>query len=182
MTGVLLPALAAATVDNGQLVARTSTRVLHVAVPGPRGLTPTGRLRRGVRPLCGQTAVIWRASQADGRSLCRRCAAHLERRTTPAQLQAAAPAVRLEDLVLAVTNARTTSDLSALQILACNAGLIARPVPGPRGPRPLHTLFHEARVRLMPPGPPPARVRGRAWGPTAPEARRSASRVLAGAR
>jgi hypothetical protein len=187
VSGVLLPLVAAAVVDGGQLVARSLRGPLHVAVPGSRGLTPTGRLRRGAGPVCGQHARLWRASTPDGRALCRRCAAHLERRTTPAQRQAAAATVRPDDLVVALENARTVGEVSELQILACNANLIARPVPGPGGPRPLHTVIHDARLRLLPADRRASRAPHGTWGPTSAEAVRArprsrGARPLVGAR
>lgn len=93
MTGPLLPVLAAAAVPGAVLVARPRAAAVHVASPGRRGLTPDGRLRRGVRPVCGQRGRAWPTVQVDGRRLCGRCAAHL-RRTV--DLAAAARQVPLE--------------------------------------------------------------------------------------
>lgn len=73
MTGVL-PVVAAAAAGR-VLVGCRRGGVVHVAAPGGAGLTPTGRLRRDQRPLCGQRARALRVWPVDGRPLCSRCAA-----------------------------------------------------------------------------------------------------------
>lgn len=115
---VVLPALAALTAD-GVLVANVRSRVLHVAVPGRRGLTPTGRLRRGTAPVCGQHARRWAAAPVDGRRLCRRCAT----RTPVAGLWQPEQRAALT-LALAETldTARDLDTISAVVLAMCAPG------------------------------------------------------------
>lgn len=108
--------------------------MLHLTRPGAP-LTPTGRLRRGGSPLCGQRALRWTVAEVDGRRLCHRCA-----RACAGQWPLpAVPAVDRVRLVeaLAVT-LRTAQDLETVQaathaVIAAPSGVMGALVEGLNG-------------------------------------------------
>lgn len=137
MTAVL-PALAAAALPagTGVLVGRRHGRVLHVATPGPRGLTPGGRLRRTVRPVCGQAAPAWPTASTDGRPLCARCQRTLAPQlgADPQRLATLLPTGTLEQ-VLATAPDSGTLHAATLAALALPGAQMARLTPLVRAAR-----------------------------------------------
>lgn len=137
MTAVL-PALAAAVLPapGGVLVGRRHGRVLHVAAPGPRGLTPGGRLRRSVRPVCGQSAPAWPTATTDGRPLCARCQRSLAPQlgADPQRLAGLLPAGTLEQALATAPDDRTLH-LVTLAVLALPGAQMARMTPLVRAAR-----------------------------------------------
>lgn len=152
---VVLPALAAADLD-GVLVGNRRGRVVHVAL-APRGLTPTGRLRRDAAPVCGQRARSWRQWPIDGRPLCSRCARQC-RTLIPSGLSRTTLGRLLADTLATCRDVQT---LSAARLAVCSTstGLL---VDG----EPLHRHVARAADRLLPNRPshsafPATTVRGR---------------------
>lgn len=159
---VVLPALAAADL-GGVLVGNRRGRVVHVAVPGPKGLTATGRLRRGTAPACGQRARSWRAWPIDGRPLCARCA-----RSCRAVIPPGIPRATLGRLLAdTLATARDVATLSAARVAVCStsSGLL---VDG----EPLHRHVAMAQRRLLPAAPSRA-----AYPATRRSSRRTAART-----
>lgn len=154
----LLPAVAVALMtlaDVGErpaLVSSRRSRSLHLYRPDPRllgdALTERGVLRRGRRPLCGQRARRWYAAGIDGRPLCRKCSAAALALSPVVDGDRVARLVPLEDVLATVLAARTEADVSAVQILTCNAGYLGRMVDGPDGRVLLTRLIGAARVRV----------------------------------
>jgi hypothetical protein len=70
------------------LVAARRGQVLHLVDAGcchpEHSLTPTGRLRRQLRPLCGQTGRAWHYQDGPSRPLCGYCTAIATRHVQPA--------------------------------------------------------------------------------------------------
>lgn len=135
-----LPALAAAA-TGGLLVGNRRGRVVHIARPGTKGLTATGRLRRGAAPLCGQRARTWRQWPVDGRPLCRRCARYCQAART-VDLPRDVRARLLADTLATV---RDSVSLAAARLAVC-AGPAGQVVDG----RPLHRHVAAAQQRLTP--------------------------------
>lgn len=124
-----LPALAALG-TGGRLVARRRG-VLHLTLPGAP-LTPTGRLRRGGRPLCGQRALRWTVAEVDGRRLCHRCA----RASGTATALPAADRTRLVEalaLTLRTAQDRETVQAATLAVIAAPYGVMGALVEGLNG-------------------------------------------------
>jgi hypothetical protein len=144
----VLPALAALS-TGGVLVANRRGRVLHVATPGGAGLTPTGRLRRGTAPLCGQHARRWQQTRVDGRRLCARCTVRL-----PASTGNLAQTDRAVFVELLADTFRTAPDLATVQaatlaLCAAPPGAMTARVDGPNGyPIRLTQLAAAARDRV----------------------------------
>jgi len=141
VTAAVLPTLAAAAVD-GVLVARPRTAVVHLAKPGGAGLTATGRLRRGRRPLCGVRGRTWRASADPTRRLCARCAAHLHRAGLDPR-EVAPERLTVEQLAALLDTAATGRELHLAVLALCRCQ-----IPGA-----LHDLSPRvaaARARLNP--------------------------------
>lgn len=144
-----LPALAALN-TGGRLVARRRG-VLHLTLPGAP-LTPTGRLLRGGRPLCGQRALRWTVAEVDGRRLCHRCA----RASTAAWgLSAVVPTVDRARLVEALSlTLRTAQDRETVQsatlaVIAAPSGVMGALVEGLHGyPVRMTQLVKAARERF----------------------------------
>jgi hypothetical protein len=144
----VLPALAALSVQ-GLLVSNRRGRVLHVATPGGAGLTPTGRLRRGTAPICGQHGRRWQQARVDGRRLCRRCT-----RQIPASTGNLLQADREVFVELLADTFRSAPDLATVQaatlaLCAAPRGAMTMRVAGPDGyPVRLTQLAAAARERL----------------------------------
>jgi hypothetical protein len=138
MSDLLLPAEGLARLTGaGHLIGRPHSPVLHLARVTPAQVTPTGRLRRGTRPLCGQTARSWPATLIDGRPLCAHCTRTLER-TSSSLFH---PDLLTEQLLTdTIRTARTPEVLTAVVTLLCHAkpGILGRLAP----------LVHEHRNRL----------------------------------
>jgi hypothetical protein len=161
---VLLPALAVAHLTAAEgiapvLVSSRRSRSLHLhRLDGGRGrdfatahaasFTDRGVLRRGERPLCGQRSRRWYSAAIDGRPLCRRCCRAAMAVSSTVNGSRAAHLVSLDDVVTTVVTARTDRDVSAAQLLACNAGYIARRVTSPDGHVLLTRLIAQARTRV----------------------------------
>lgn len=140
-----LPALAALATGS-RLVARRRG-VLHLTLPGAP-LTPTGRLRRGGRPLCGQRALRWNVTEADGRRLCHRCA----RTSASAGTVPAVDRARLvEALALTLRTARDLETVQAatLAVIAAPSGVMGALVEGLNGyPVRMTQLVKTCRERM----------------------------------
>lgn len=136
-------AAAAAAAADGVLVARPRTDVVHVACPGGAGLTATGRLRRGHRPLCGTRGRAWPTLTALGatggaRRLCVRCTAALRRKGVDLTGRDIAARLTPDQITDLVDHARTDHDLHVAVMALCNChhpGLLARLAPRVRARR-----------------------------------------------
>lgn len=157
----LLPVLATAVLSDprgtrgGLLVSARAGRVLHVVVDNPgRTLTPTGRVRRHIRPMCGRAPRGWRPASVDGRPLCRTCARTLGAKHSPEMIAAAARRVTPADLAETLLTATDLATVSAAQSLLLASGHTAKVVQVSDGDRPeprtarLTQLVAEARSRL----------------------------------
>lgn len=150
MADLLLPAAARARLGaSGRLVTRPHGRVLHVATATDRQVTPTGRLRKGRRPLCGQSAYPWHLTGIDGRVLCRRCTRAVTQLPTTAGLRLP---LTEADLRATISTAATGPALDAATALLCQApaGLVARLSPLVRQQRTALGLTRQRTVPLPP--------------------------------
>lgn len=148
-----LPALAALH-TGGRLVSRRSGP-LHLTLPGAP-LTPTGRLARGGRPVCGQRALRWTVTDPDGRRLCSRCA----RRTAAAGALVPLDRQQLVDaLAVSLRTARDLETVQAVTLAVCAAppGVLGAVVDGEHGyPVRMTQLVRSARERFTRPAVSPA--------------------------
>lgn len=155
----LLPAtaLTALTDEPVGLIGNRRGRVVHLALlPRPeRDVAPSGRVRAGRGPLCGQSGRAWRLATPVGRPLCARCAALVRQRTTPRQLLAAQTArPSAQDLADALNAATSMATVDAVvgMLARSNAGLLRERVIGAYGRRTdLGGALQGARARLSPP-------------------------------
>ena len=126
------------------LVGRRRGSVLHLAVPGRRGLTPAGHLRRADRPLCGRPAPSWPTVPVDGRPLCQRCEA-AALRLADVHARDVARAMTRGQLAVSITTARDEAALHAAVLAVCDGP--------PALLRPLTRLVPPVRARLTRPRP-----------------------------
>lgn len=145
----LLPEVAAAAL-SGVLVARPAAQVRHVAVT--TGLTGTGRLRRGERPLCGRAGRAWSARRGRGLPLCRLCEHRTRVLAGRDGLVAAARTLTALDLSEILGTTTTLDDVETVAGLLAASGPALRTalVPGRWGTEPLQTQVRHARDRLTP--------------------------------
>lgn len=124
----VLPALAVAALTDpcagsrGLLVAARRGRTLHALLDDGHALTPTGRVRRTTRPLCGRTPRAWRPAAVDGRPLCGTCSRVLRLQYGPAALATAATWLRPDDLADTIRTARDLPTVSACVLLLLESG------------------------------------------------------------
>jgi hypothetical protein len=166
MTAVL-PVLAVAALtdgaagDRGLLVAARRGRVLHALVDTGHALTPTGRVRRTTRPLCGRQPRGWRPVDIDGRRLCLGCAQALRALFGPAALAVAATWLRPEQIGRTLITAPDLATVALAMGLLLEAGLTAKTVVVDGQPVRLTSLVSSARSRLS--KGPHLTERDRAW-------------------
>jgi hypothetical protein len=160
MLGLTAEIVAAAT--GTEQVGNRRGRVQHVATAP--ALTPTGLLRRGCRPVCGQHARRWAVlDEGDPRPLCFRCTTWALRRcpNLPDEPYLQATPEQIRDGLLAVSS---WGELHRLVYAICRrSDLVKAVLPDPAfGKRRLTAYVPEARARLA--TPPTSRPRREAPG------------------
>jgi hypothetical protein len=153
MTALVLTAELVAAATGTEQVGNVRGRVQHITTDP--NLTPTGRLRRGDRPVCGQHARRWTVLTAgDPRPLCTRCTSWALRRAPhlpDVPYQQATPE-QIRDALRTVT---TPTALHRLVLAVCRrkdlltAHVVFTTDPTERSCR-LTQLVGEARRRLEP--------------------------------
>lgn len=172
VTPLLLPVHAVAALTDhaggtatGMLVGGRRSCALHVLMDehGPgRSLTPTGRVRRGLLPLCNRRPLALRAAQVDGRPLCRRCARAVHAMYGRAALAIAATWVTPTDLAVTLLTARDQATVAAGRGLLIESGQTAKVATIEGRSLRLTQLVAQARTRVTH-GPLPMTEADRAW-------------------
>jgi hypothetical protein len=167
MIATVLPALAAAALtdhagtDRGLLVAARRGRTLHALLDTGSAFTPSGRVRRTARPLCGRQPRAWRPADVDGRPLCRTCAGAVRALYGPAALATAATWLRPEDIARTLTTAPDLATVSAAVALLLESGHTGKTALVDGQPVRLTALVASTRSRLS--KGPHLTERDRAW-------------------
>lgn len=155
----LLPVLAAVALtdpvgtDRGLLAAARRGRTLHLFLDTGRAVTPTGRVSRAARPLCGRRPRAWRPAKVDGRPLCRTCSRVLCLQYGPAALATAATWLQPDDLARTLVTAQDLGTVQAAVGLLLESGLTGKTARVDGAAVRLTQLAAQARTRLTPTPP-----------------------------